>query len=203
MTIQLVKFAVDFEKAVHVLAVDFTTGRMTPQALFQVSIQHRMRFHVDKTILTYEYLVQLPVVVRIGRLVPCFDFVVAELYELVRLTNERDAFVSVGLCVLRYEFARRRHQHVLEYVQLIVGHVQVVDARRFGYGFVEIVQKIARIVRFDEIVRHGRWREAIRNRTYDKRRRQVFDVAQKVRTIRQSYRRRATAFRRFAFYYVF
>lgn len=54
-----------FEETNGVLSVDLTTGRMPPNALFQVPIQHRVRLHILETELTQEDLVELPVIVRI------------------------------------------------------------------------------------------------------------------------------------------
>ena len=85
LTVDLVVLSVDLEETEPLLAVDLASGRMPPHALLQMPVEHRVRLHVVQAVLAEEDLPELPDVVRIGRLVPGLDLVVAELYDLVAL----------------------------------------------------------------------------------------------------------------------
>ena len=55
LAVDLVELAVHFEEAHRVLAIDLAARRMTPHALLQVPLQHRVRLHVDEAVLAHEY----------------------------------------------------------------------------------------------------------------------------------------------------
>lgn len=88
LTIDFIRFAIDFKQAVYVLPVDFLTGRMFPETLLQMPVQNPIRLHILETELADKYLIQLPDLFRIWRLEPALNFIVPEFDYLVLFLSQ-------------------------------------------------------------------------------------------------------------------
>lgn len=121
LTIDFIRFAIDFKQAVYVLPVDFSTRRMCPETLLQMPVQNPIRLHILETELADKYLIQLPDVFRIWRLEPALNFIVPEFDYLalfsIQLQIRRRIYDIARFCDDLFHFSRL-NDTLLEQVQL-------------------------------------------------------------------------------------
>ncbi len=151
---------------------------MTPHTLLQMSVQHRVRFHVIQTVLTEKDLAQLPYVVGVGRLVPGLDLEVAELNELVVSVEQLESGLLLCLGLL---LGGRHDKHVPEETEVELRDLEVVDGAHRLRGLVQAGERVDQGVRLEQGVGEIGGRDVRRDRLDDERGGQVLDVAHESR----------------------